>query len=125
MSTDKQIEWSEVAKHNTEEDCWIVVNNIVYNATSYLNDHPGGPIVITNRGGKDATKKFQEAAHSESAQKKLQTFAIGKIAEGSTPLPGQLDVEGAGSQTLVGLVVVGIVIAFLLYTFLFNQTPSQ
>jgi len=52
----KSIEWSEVANHSTEEDCWIVVKNVVYNATNYLSDHPGGPIVITKRGGKDATK---------------------------------------------------------------------
>ncbi len=60
----KEYEWSEVAEHNKEDDYWIVINNKVYNPTDYINDHPGGPIVITNISGKDATLKFEEAGHS-------------------------------------------------------------
>merc|ERR1712100_980965 len=32
----------EIAKHKTEESAWFIHDNKVYDATSYLADHPGG-----------------------------------------------------------------------------------
>lgn len=32
----------EVGKHNTAEDCWIIVHNKVYDVTKFLSEHPGG-----------------------------------------------------------------------------------
>ncbi len=55
MATQKKYTWEEVAKHNTEEDLWIVINNEIFAPKKYLDDHPGGPVVIASRGGKDAT----------------------------------------------------------------------
>jgi Cytochrome b5-like Heme/Steroid binding domain len=37
---------AEVAKHNTEGDCWVVVNGQVLDATKFLPDHPGGKKAI-------------------------------------------------------------------------------
>jgi cytochrome b involved in lipid metabolism len=36
----------QVAKHNTQEDCWISVNGIVYDITKFLPEHPGGSEVV-------------------------------------------------------------------------------
>jgi hypothetical protein len=38
----KTFSMAEVAKHNTETDCWVVVNGEVLDATPFLPDHPGG-----------------------------------------------------------------------------------
>lgn len=48
----------EVQKHNTEKDCWVIVNNEVLNVTNFLKDHPGGASAIIAYGGKDATENF-------------------------------------------------------------------
>ena len=45
----------EVAKHNTDADCWIIIHNKVYDVTKFLHDHPGGPESILEFKGRDAT----------------------------------------------------------------------
>lgn len=57
----------------------FVVNGEVYDATAYLNDHPGGPDSIFLVAGQDASEDFM-AIHSSDAKKKLAevryTFSI-------------------------------------------------
>merc|ERR1719433_1433587 len=48
----------EVAKHNTKEDCWVVVNGEVLDVTKFLSEHPGGELAILTFAGKDATEEF-------------------------------------------------------------------
>jgi cytochrome b involved in lipid metabolism len=38
----KQVDMSEVEKHRDSSSCWIVVDRIVYDVTSFLGSHPGG-----------------------------------------------------------------------------------
>ena len=59
-----------VARHNSEEDCWIIIDDNVYDVTSYLNSHPGGVGKIMQYAGKDATKAFQQQGHSPKAIEK-------------------------------------------------------
>jgi cytochrome b involved in lipid metabolism len=49
---------AEVAQHNTASDCWSVVNGNVYDLTTYLPRHKGGPGVLTGICGKDGTSAF-------------------------------------------------------------------
>lgn len=44
--SDKKITWTELSQHNKANDCWFVIDNVIYNPTEYLNDHPGGPAVL-------------------------------------------------------------------------------
>eukprot|EP01006_Ploeotia_vitrea_P044152 TRINITY_DN66815_c6_g2_i1.p1 TRINITY_DN66815_c6_g2~~TRINITY_DN66815_c6_g2_i1.p1 ORF type:complete len:509 (-),score=292.31 TRINITY_DN66815_c6_g2_i1:1380-2906(-) len=57
--------WSQVAAHNKESDCWVVVDGVVYDVTKFLGEHPGGKKVLLNYGGKDATKIFH-GLHSDN-----------------------------------------------------------
>merc|ERR1711879_125790 len=39
-----------MGKHNSEKDCWIIVHDLVLDCTKdFLDEHPGGPDVITSR----------------------------------------------------------------------------
>lgn len=50
--------WEEIRKHNQKNDCWIVVNDIVYNMTSFKKKHPGGAKIIDFYAGQDATVRL-------------------------------------------------------------------
>jgi hypothetical protein len=43
-----RVPMSEVKKHNTEDDAWMVVRGKVYNITPYLDFHPGGNYMCAN-----------------------------------------------------------------------------
>mmetsp|Transcript_4811 Transcript_4811/g.9506 ORF Transcript_4811/g.9506 Transcript_4811/m.9506 type:complete len:899 (-) Transcript_4811:321-3017(-) len=74
----KKFTMAEIAKHNEEEDVWIVVNDRVYDCTEYLELHPGGADSILINGGQDSTEDFV-AIHSEKATKMLEKFYIGEL----------------------------------------------
>jgi nitrate reductase (NAD(P)H) len=71
---EKQFTREEVEKHDTEDDCWIVVGNKVYDATSVMAWHPGGKAPIMAHAGRmhqDTTEEF-ESVHDDFAYDKLR-----------------------------------------------------
>lgn len=74
---------SEIAKHNTSRDCWLIISNKVYNVTNYLLAHPGGSSTITPYCGKDGTQAFITKDigrnHSNYAYNLLNDFYIGNV----------------------------------------------
>lgn len=48
---------ASVAKHNTPEDCWVIVRGKVYDVTPWVPKHPGGALIYIN-AGKDCTQLF-------------------------------------------------------------------
>lgn len=65
----------EVAKHNTKQDCWIVIRGMVYDVTDFLKIHPGGSNIMISVAGEDATEYFEEL-HKEEVGKK---YIIGEL----------------------------------------------
>jgi len=58
----RQITYEELAKHNTENDCWMAINNKVYNVTPYIKFHPGGVDEIMKGAGINATAIFNDVS---------------------------------------------------------------
>jgi len=71
----------EVAKHTEKDDCWFIYNGKVYDATSYMDDHPGGAESILLVAGEDATEEF-DSLHSEKARNLLEQYCIGEVGAG-------------------------------------------
>mmetsp|Transcript_14041 Transcript_14041/g.34307 ORF Transcript_14041/g.34307 Transcript_14041/m.34307 type:complete len:869 (+) Transcript_14041:220-2826(+) len=89
------ITMAEVEQHAAEDDCWIVVDGKVYDATPFLEEHPGGAASITMNGGMDTTEDF-DAVHSDKARKMLEDFYIGELGDvASGPAPGGVVEEPA------------------------------
>ena len=42
MGDQKLLSVQQISGHNTPEDCWIVVDNQVWDVTDFLEEHPGG-----------------------------------------------------------------------------------
>lgn len=74
-----------IATHNSPADCWIIVNNKVYDVTNYLPFHPGGINAILSYCGKDDSSAFAGLPHSQNANNLLATYFVGNL--GSTPAP--------------------------------------
>jgi len=60
----------DVAKHNTKEDCWVVLYGKAYDLTKFARVHPGGAKLIYDAAGKDATAVF-DPIHPKDIMDKL------------------------------------------------------
>lgn len=71
---------AEVAKHNSQQDCWAVIDGGVYDLTQWISRHPGGPDKIIPLCGTDATSKFH-GQHDDQARpnEQLATFKVGTL----------------------------------------------
>ncbi len=78
MQGDRKVTRAEVARHNTFEDCWVIIRRKVYDISAWKNHHPGGPFVARMHAGKDATGEFGEY-HSKMAEQHMVHFCVGDL----------------------------------------------
>jgi 4-hydroxysphinganine ceramide fatty acyl 2-hydroxylase len=81
--TVQEFSLKQVAKHNSEDSCWVIYQDKVYNVTEFIQDHPGGDDLILDYAGKDVTavmKDVLEHEHSDAAYEILQDYCIGQIS---------------------------------------------
>ncbi|MFA6096209.1 MAG: cytochrome b5 domain-containing protein [Candidatus Paceibacterota bacterium] len=81
------IDPANMAKHNAPGDCWLAINNKVYNVTNFLSRHSGGASAITPYCGKDATAAFSGKPHPGSDLAALSAYYIGDIGVVPPPPP--------------------------------------
>lgn len=65
------IEETEVRKHNSKQDCWVIIHGKAYDVSSFVDEHPGGSAVILKYAGRDATKAFDPIHPSDTLTKYL------------------------------------------------------
>ncbi len=85
----KYITEEEFAARSTFEDCWMILDNKVYDVTEYIVTHPGEEAILEGCG-MDATTLYENrpmgtgTAHSEQARAALEQYYIGKVGESTT-----------------------------------------
>jgi len=69
----------QVRRHNTQQSCWLVAGDTIYDATPYLNTHPGGMASILRKGGgaSDVTRDLE--FHSANGKRMFQKYKVGKV----------------------------------------------
>lgn len=73
---------AQVTVHNSASSCYTAINGSVYDVTSWINQHPGGPEAILSLCGKDGSAAFnnQHGGQARPADE-LATFKIGTLAQ--------------------------------------------
>ena len=69
---------SEVADHNHERSCWVVINGDIYDVTEFLSNHPGGTSPLLQYAGKDASIPFR-SLHPVGALELIRRYQIGVL----------------------------------------------
>jgi len=85
QSATKTFALSDVASHNTYNDCWLIISGKVYDVTDFLGQHPGGASEIIPHCGTESTQAFATqdrgagGGHSVQASDMLANYLIGMI----------------------------------------------
>lgn len=65
---------------NLKTDCWIIIDDKIYDMSQFLYEHPGGQKAIRLLIGKDATNHFYEIHHKSLLQEQyVQDMVIGTV----------------------------------------------
>lgn len=68
----EKLQGDEVAKHNNDGDCWVIVHGRVYDVTEFKEEHPGGKNIILKYAGKDATEAYEPIHPPDTLDKFLE-----------------------------------------------------
>ncbi|CAH0021762.1 unnamed protein product [Clonostachys rhizophaga] len=58
----------------------MIIHGKVYDATSYMNKHPGGSDLLVKGRVEDATEVFDHSKHSDKAKEILKALPVGTLA---------------------------------------------
>ena len=71
---------TQVKANNTAKSCWTVVDDYVYNLTSWINSHPGGSSAILFLCGTDGTSAFKsQHANQSKPAIRLDGYKLGPL----------------------------------------------
>lgn len=86
LLAEPQLEFTrdEVGKHASKSDCWIIVDNEVYDITAAVQDHLRYKYPLDPWCGKEASEAWhnkdgKNKAHSRKAQLMLKELRKGKV----------------------------------------------
>ena len=84
-ASDGGITLTQVATHNSASSCWIAIDGIVYDVTTYLSSHPADPEVLLAWCGQEATQAWEDKggideSHTARAEAQLEQYEIGTLS---------------------------------------------
>lgn len=84
MTTARKYTLDQVKKNYKKDSCWVIVNDKVYDITSFLADHPGGNEILLEFAGTDVTSVLSDInyhTHSDAAYDLLTEHYIGDLVK--------------------------------------------
>ena len=99
----REITRDEVAKNNTDDSLWCIIDAKVYDLTDFADAHPGGLTVLQQVSGQDATVDFFNLHRLEVLQRYEKSLCIGTVKGEKPqiiyPKPGDLSLVPYGEPT--------------------------
>ncbi|MCJ1301727.1 hypothetical protein MMC08_004528 [Hypocenomyce scalaris] len=125
----KELTYKDISEHNSKKDLYLAIHDKVYNASSFVDEHPGGEEVLLDVGGQDATEAFEDVGHSDEAREILQGLLVGELKrQDGDPTPSSSTANkdtrsGATSGTGMGVglyvvILLGVAVAFGAYKYM-------
>jgi len=93
MAQKAAIHRDEVAKHNTAEDVWCVINGYAYDLSSFSGEHPGGKGIIIKYAGRDASKAFNPLHPSDMINSLPPAAHLGPVTPAEAPVEAKIEDE--------------------------------
>ncbi|EKV06300.1 Cytochrome b5, putative [Penicillium digitatum] len=136
MSEVKQLTLQEVSEHNTKKDLYLIINDKVYDCTTFSNEHPGGEEVLLDLAGQDSTEAFDDVGHSDEARALLDDMFVGDVKRlpgdpvSKTKVTTSTDSSSSSSAAgfgvgLYAVLLIGGAIAYGAYNYLQAQQAQQ
>ncbi|KAF5721567.1 L-lactate dehydrogenase (cytochrome) [Fusarium globosum] len=83
----RRVSLDDLKQHNTASDCWIAVHSKVWDITHFINEHPGGPEVLLNLAGSDATELYNDVHAPDIIEELPSEKLIGLLEESAITRP--------------------------------------
>uniref|UniRef100_A0A7S4J744 Cytochrome b5 heme-binding domain-containing protein n=1 Tax=Odontella aurita TaxID=265563 RepID=A0A7S4J744_9STRA len=99
----------QLRRHNHADSAWLLVGERIYDATSYVSQHPGGKSSILRKSGGKADCEKDMTFHSKNAIKIWKRNEVGKLTKcpgflgdfGDNSVNRESDICGASEQCVI------------------------
>ncbi|CAD5232097.1 unnamed protein product [Bursaphelenchus xylophilus] len=79
LQTLKGYSEQDVADMASPDRVLVIIYDLVYDLTEFVDIHPGGAEIIYEMNGLDATSVFEDVGHSKLARTILLRYVIGRV----------------------------------------------
>ena len=77
----------EIARHDSADDAWVIVDGLVYDISPFLGTHPGGVGVTEDYLGTDISAVIRSEEvhnHTRTAFEVMEKYCIGVLEDSSS-----------------------------------------
>mmetsp|Transcript_32455 Transcript_32455/g.48044 ORF Transcript_32455/g.48044 Transcript_32455/m.48044 type:complete len:183 (-) Transcript_32455:259-807(-) len=89
----------QLRRHDNTDSAWLTVGDTIYDATSYIANHPGGKMSILKKAGGKADCTIDFDFHSKNARNLWKKYKVGKLF--SCPGPNGASGFGTNEQCII------------------------
>ena len=99
---------AEVAQHDSRDSAWLIIDDGVYDVTTFSGSHPGGAAILLSMAGQDATAEFDAFHERDAVEKLLAGLRVGSLsAEDAEAGAGRTEADDRGARGSQAIVAEG------------------